>query len=118
MPKRKIRILVVDDSIFIQKLLVVILESDPDLVVVGVAKNGRQAVEMVATLNPDLVTMDMIMPEMGGGETFDRLPYGDVAPFLVHFEELFAAGPLGPHQTVKMLMVFSAITISCKAPSY
>jgi two-component system chemotaxis response regulator CheB len=82
-PKRKIRILVVDDSIFIQKLLVAILESDPELAVVGVAKNGRQAVEMVASLNPDLVTMDIRMPVMDGFEATQTIMAENPKPILV-----------------------------------
>jgi two-component system chemotaxis response regulator CheB len=82
-PKRNIRILVVDDSIFIQKLLVAILESDPELAVVGVAKNGRQAVEMVATLNPDLVTMDIRMPVMDGFEATQTIMAENPKPILV-----------------------------------
>jgi two-component system chemotaxis response regulator CheB len=82
-PKRKIRILVVDDSIFIQKLLVAIFESDPELAVVGVAKNGRQAVEMVGTLNPDLVTMDIRMPVMDGFEATQTIMAENPKPILV-----------------------------------
>jgi two-component system chemotaxis response regulator CheB len=82
-PKKKIRILVVDDSIFIQKLLVAILESDPELAVVGVAKNGREAVEMVGSLNPDLVTMDIRMPVMDGFEATQTIMAENPKPILV-----------------------------------
>jgi two-component system chemotaxis response regulator CheB len=64
----RIRVLVVDDSPTAAALLVYILEEDPAIDVVGQATDGRQAAEMVARLQPDLVTMDVVMPEMDGLE--------------------------------------------------
>ena len=61
-----IRVLVAEDSVTVRELLVAILESDPDLRVVGQAKNGREAVELARELRPDLITMDVHMPEMDG----------------------------------------------------
>ncbi len=61
-----IRVLVVDDSRFICKRIREILEEDADFSVVGVAVNGREAVHMAATLEPDVITMDIEMPEMDG----------------------------------------------------
>jgi len=49
---RPIRVLIVEDSLFIQKILARIIESDPELQVVGVARNGRQGVEMARKLRP------------------------------------------------------------------
>ncbi|MEM5497178.1 chemotaxis response regulator protein-glutamate methylesterase [Paraglaciecola mesophila] len=60
------KILVVDDSIFFRRRVKEILEQDPSLQVIGEAKNGQEAIEMVATLNPDVVTMDVEMPIMDG----------------------------------------------------
>lgn len=61
-----IRVLVAEDSVTVRELLVAILESDPGIRVVGQAKNGREAVEMARELRPDLITMDVHMPEMDG----------------------------------------------------
>jgi two-component system chemotaxis response regulator CheB len=61
-----IRVLVAEDSLTVRQLLVEILESDPELKVIGQAKNGLEAVEMAASLKPDLVTMDVHMPVMDG----------------------------------------------------
>ena len=60
------RILIVDDSAFMRMALCCLLESDPENQVVGEAKTGRQAIEMAANLQPDIITMDIEMPEMDG----------------------------------------------------
>lgn len=61
-----ITILIVDDSNTDTQILKTLFESQPDMKVVGCAKNGKQAVEMAASLSPDLITMDLQMPEMDG----------------------------------------------------
>jgi two-component system chemotaxis response regulator CheB len=61
-----IRIVVAEDSLTVRELLVEILESDPELRVVGQAKNGAEAVELASRLKPDLITMDVHMPVMDG----------------------------------------------------
>ena len=60
------RVLVVDDSGFFRRRIVEILEADPMLKVVGTAANGKEAIEQVAALKPDVVTMDIEMPVMDG----------------------------------------------------
>lgn len=62
----KIRVLVVDDSVVVRRLVSDVLAADPAIEVVGVAANGRLALEKIKQLNPDLVTMDVEMPEMDG----------------------------------------------------
>jgi two-component system chemotaxis response regulator CheB len=64
-----IRILVVDDSVVIRKLLSDTLASDPALEVVGTANHGRIALAKIPLLNPDLITLDIEMPVMNGLET-------------------------------------------------
>ncbi|MFY0701493.1 MAG: response regulator, partial [Bermanella sp.] len=61
-----IRVLVVDDSGFFQKRIAEILKSVADIKIVGFANNGREAIEKVESLNPDVVTMDYEMPVMDG----------------------------------------------------
>lgn len=61
-----IRVLVVDDSHFICHRITEILEEDQEFKVVGVAHDGRQAVEKAAALQPDVITMDVEMPVMDG----------------------------------------------------
>ncbi|SEP29111.1 protein-glutamate methylesterase/protein-glutamine glutaminase [Trujillonella endophytica] len=61
-----IRVLVVDDSIVVRKIVTDVLSQDPAIEVVGTAVNGKIAVGKVEQLKPDLVTMDIEMPEMNG----------------------------------------------------
>ncbi len=60
------RVLVVDDSAFMRSLIAHVLEQDPGLRVVGTARNGLEAIKKVLELNPDVVTLDLEMPEMDG----------------------------------------------------
>lgn len=63
-----IKVLVVDDSIFMRKIISDMLNEEKDIEIVGVAKNGREAVEMTIKLKPDIVTLDVEMPVMNGLE--------------------------------------------------
>jgi two-component system chemotaxis response regulator CheB len=63
-----IRVMVVDDSVVVRKIVTDVLSADPDIEVVGTAVNGRIAVGKLEQLKPDLVTMDIEMPEMNGIE--------------------------------------------------
>lgn len=65
---KRIRVLVVEDSPVLQELLVYLISSDPEMEVVGTAKNGLEAVEQVRQHRPDVVTMDFHMPQMDGAE--------------------------------------------------
>jgi two-component system chemotaxis response regulator CheB len=72
-PGERIRVLVVDDSVVIRRLIAVALEQDPELEVVGVAANGSIALQRIPQYNPDVLTLDIEMPEMDGLETLRRL---------------------------------------------
>lgn len=61
-----LRVLVVDDSNFFQHRLKEIINEHPDLKVIGIASNGREAIEKAESLNPDIITMDFEMPVMDG----------------------------------------------------
>ncbi|MBW8767423.1 MAG: chemotaxis response regulator protein-glutamate methylesterase [Geodermatophilales bacterium] len=63
-----IRVMVVDDSVVVRKIVTDVLSEDPDIEVVGTAVNGRIALAKLDQLKPDLVTMDIEMPEMNGIE--------------------------------------------------
>ncbi|WP_336030506.1 protein-glutamate methylesterase/protein-glutamine glutaminase [Geodermatophilus sp. FMUSA9-8] len=63
-----IRVLVVDDSVVVRKIVTDVLSSDPSIEVVGTAVNGKLAQGKVDALKPDLITMDIEMPEMNGIE--------------------------------------------------
>jgi two-component system, chemotaxis family, protein-glutamate methylesterase/glutaminase len=64
-----IRILVIDDSVVIRKLLCEILQADPELEVAGTASDGKIGLSRIGQLHPDLVTLDVEMPVMNGLET-------------------------------------------------
>jgi two-component system chemotaxis response regulator CheB len=63
---RKIRVLVVDDSAFMRKLITAMIESDPHCEVVKTAKDGIEALKAIEELRPDVVTLDIEMPEIDG----------------------------------------------------
>jgi two-component system chemotaxis response regulator CheB len=69
----KIRVMVVDDSALIRKLLTGLLTADPELEVVGTAPNGKIALTKISQINPDLITLDVEMPEMDGLETVTEI---------------------------------------------
>src|SRR2546423_1161207 len=62
----KIRVLVVDDSALVRQMLTEMLQTDPDIEVVGTASNPYVAREKIKRLNPDVLTLDIAMPRMDG----------------------------------------------------
>ena len=62
----RIRVLVVEDSATVRARLIEVLRSEESFEVVGAAENGREGIELCRALRPDVVTMDMMMPEMTG----------------------------------------------------
>jgi two-component system chemotaxis response regulator CheB len=77
------RIFVIDDSPLFREMLRGIVESDGDIAVVGEAATGEEAMSRVAALQPDLVTVDIEMPGVGGLETIARLMTHRPVPILV-----------------------------------
>lgn len=72
-PGERIRVLVVDDSVVIRRLVTHALEEDAEIAVVGTAANGSIALQRIPQFNPDVLTLDIEMPEMDGLETLRRL---------------------------------------------
>lgn len=64
--KKIIRVLIVDDSAYVRKVIKKMLSRSPFIEVVGTAHDGKEALDKVQQLNPDLITLDLIMPEMDG----------------------------------------------------
>jgi len=61
-----IRVLIVDDHAIVREGLCTLLSEEADIEIVGEARNGREAVQMAATHRPDVILMDLVMPEMDG----------------------------------------------------
>lgn len=71
--KKKIRILLADDHVIVRQGFRMILAAQPDMEILGEASNGREAVELAERLRPDVVVMDVAMPELNGIEATRRM---------------------------------------------
>ncbi|HEX2779698.1 MAG TPA: chemotaxis-specific protein-glutamate methyltransferase CheB [Gemmatimonadaceae bacterium] len=67
-----IRVLVVDDSAFVRKVVAQMLSRSPNIQVVGAARDGEDALDLTERLNPDVITLDLVMPRMNGVEFLRR----------------------------------------------
>jgi DNA-binding NarL/FixJ family response regulator len=74
---KKIRILIADDHMLMRMGVSALISSTADMEIVGEAKNGRQAAEIAKTLKPDVVIMDLMMPEMLGSEATGMITAAD-----------------------------------------
>lgn len=88
------RVLIVDDSVFIRRMLTRLLESSRNIEVVGTAPNGAEGVAKCAELDPDVVTMDVEMPKMKGLEALRRIraAHGPARPAVLMCSTLTEAG--------------------------
>lgn len=78
--RRKIRVLLADDHRMVRQGFRRILQGEDDMDVVGEAGNGREAVEMARAMKPDVVVMDVTMPELNGIEATRRIR--EISPFI------------------------------------
>lgn len=78
-----VRVLIVDDSGVVREVLRQMLESDPEIRVVGMAGNGEEAVALTAKLKPDLITMDIRMPGMDGMRATEKIMAYHPTPVLI-----------------------------------
>lgn len=78
-----VRVLVVDDSAFFRRRLTEILDNDRRIKVVGTAANGREAIEQIGKLDPDVVTMDVEMPVMDGITAVRKIMQDSPLPVLM-----------------------------------
>ncbi len=80
---KKIRVLVIDDSAFMRRIIKQLIESDADIEVVGAARDGVEGVEMAISLAPDVITMDIEMPKMNGLEATEAIMEKMPTPIIV-----------------------------------
>lgn len=97
----KIKVLVVDDSAFMRKVIADIINSDADLEVIGKAKNGNEALLKIKELKPDVITMDVEMPEMDGFSALSKIMATDPVPIIM----LSSLTSSGAEQTFKALQL-------------
>lgn len=95
----KVRVLVVDDSGFVRSVISQELGTDPEIEVVGTARDGIDAIEKVKKLRPDVVTMDIIMPEMDGLTALEHIMKEAPTPVVM----LSALTTSGAEVTIKAL---------------
>ena len=90
---KKIRVLVVDDASFMVRAVGDILASDPDIEVIGSARNGQEGLEKIKELNPDVITLDVDMPVMDGIRTVRHIMIESPVP-VVMLSSLFSDGAI------------------------
>ena len=84
-----IRVLIADDHHVVRRGLLFFLKTQKDIEVVGEAKNGIEAVELVESLQPDIILMDLVMPEMDGIQATKKLKQNVPIKKCVDVDELF-----------------------------
>ncbi len=82
-PTKRFRVLIVDDSAFMRKVLQSIIAADPQLEVVGEAREGRDGVAQAESLRPDVITMDINMPVMDGLQATEVIMSSNPRPIVI-----------------------------------
>jgi two-component system chemotaxis response regulator CheB len=72
-PLRPVRVVVVDDSAFARKVMREVLTGDPRIEVVAIARDGLDALEKITETSPDVVTLDLVMPQLDGVGVLDAI---------------------------------------------
>jgi len=81
--RKSIKVLIIEDSVSVQKLLSHIISSDPEMIITGIASDGYEGLEMIQKERPDVITMDMDMPRMDGETTTRKIMEEDPIPIIV-----------------------------------
>lgn len=87
-----IKVLIVDDSIIFRRILQDTLKKNPRIKVIGTAENGVEAIKLIRTLRPDVVVLDVEMPQKDGIETLDELQRLRLQVGIIMFSTLTAQG--------------------------
>lgn len=97
--KKPIRVLIVDDSAFMRKIINDLLDSDPTITVIGHARNGEQALQMIESEKPDIITLDIEMPVLDGLKTLEIIMKKNPLPVIM----LSSLTEEGSAQTIRAL---------------
>jgi two-component system chemotaxis response regulator CheB len=90
---KKYKVLVVDDATFMTKAISDLLESDPEIEVIGVARNGLEGLKKIKELHPDVITLDIDMPVMDGLQAIRHIMIEAPVPIVV-LSSLFSDGSI------------------------
>jgi two-component system chemotaxis response regulator CheB len=80
---QRVRVLIVDDSTFMRKVLQSIIATDPQLEIVGEARDGREAIAMNESLRPDVISMDIMMPHVDGLQATEQIMAANPRPIVI-----------------------------------
>ncbi|MGP4080209.1 protein-glutamate methylesterase/protein-glutamine glutaminase [Pseudalkalibacillus sp. R45] len=103
-----IRVMVVDDSAFMRKVISDLLSSDPTIVVAGTARNGEDALKKIPQLSPDVITLDVDMPVMDGLTTLKKIIEQYAIPVIM----LSSVTKAGAAQTIEAIQAGAVDFIS------
>ena len=78
-----IKVLVIDDSLFMRTLISDILNSDPEIEVIDTAKNGEEAIKKIPKIKPDCITLDLAMPGWDGLTTLEHIMDESPTPVII-----------------------------------
>jgi two-component system chemotaxis response regulator CheB len=107
MTENKINVLVVDDSAVVRQLLTHILESDPQINVLGVVTDGQAAIDFVAENHPDVVLMDIHMPRLDGFEATRRIMETQPVPIII------CSATADPREVATTFRLMEAGAVAC-----
>ena len=94
-----IKVLIVDDSVLVQQVLKDIVSEDPMIEVVGTVSSGKSALELIPNLEPDVITLDLNMPDMDGREVLQQIMLEQPTPCLI----ISKSTHLGTHSAFEAL---------------
>jgi DNA-binding NarL/FixJ family response regulator len=115
------RVLLADDHKILRQGLQTLLQNEPDIEVVGQADNGRGAIELAKELRPDVVIMDVAMPDVGGvgatRELVNAVPTAKVVALSMHSDRRFVTGMLSAGASGYLLKdsAFEELALSIRA---
>ena len=112
----KLRLLVVDDSFIVRRVVTEVLEAQPDMEVIGVAINGRIALDKARELKPDLVILDIEMPEMDGLTALSELRRMLPRLPVIMFSSLTELGAAATRSRIEATWASSSALTVCPMP--